>query len=155
MRRRILQAAALLGILAFTLWAADDPAIGTWKLNLEKSNPGGTRPPMSVTLKVEPWEDGLKASVDRVEGGGRALHYEFAAKYDGKDYPIKGAPNFDMVSFKRTDANHADAAWKKDGKSVATSQFVISRDGKTLTETFKTKSAQGTDLTIVWVSDKQ
>jgi hypothetical protein len=155
MRRRILQAAALLVILVFTLWAADDPAISTWKLNVEKSNFGGTRPPMSITFKIEPWEDALKATVDRVEAGGRTIHYEFAAKYDGKDYPVKGTPNADMVSLKRTDANHADAAWKKDGKNASTSQFVISREGKTLTETLKTKNPQGADVTIVFVSDKQ
>jgi hypothetical protein len=110
---------------------------------------------MSITFKIDPWEDGLKTTVDRVEAGGRTIHYEFAAKYDGKDYPVKGSPNADMVSFKKTDANHADAAWKKDGKTVSTSQFVITRDGKTLTETLKTKSAQGSDVTIVFVSDRQ
>jgi len=46
---------------------APDPAIGTWKLNLSKSNFKLTPAPKSSVLKVEAWEDGLKLSVDTVD----------------------------------------------------------------------------------------
>jgi hypothetical protein len=155
MTRRMLQTLAMLFVLTIGLWAADDPFMGTWKLNLAKSNYGSAPTPKSETIKLEPWEDGAKATVDMVTAQGRAIHYELAAKYDGKDYPIKGDPLADTIAVKRTDANHAESTWKKDGKVVSRVQEVISRDGKTWTATIATKDAQGKDIKIVQVSDKQ
>ena len=80
---------------------APDPAIGTWKLNVDKSSFKLTTAPKSSVLKVEAWEDGLKLSVDTVDAQGNKLHPEAAYKFDGNDYPIKGSPLADTVSAKR------------------------------------------------------
>ena len=155
MTKKVLQMLALLSMFAVGLWAADDPFMGTWKLNLAKSNYGSAAAPKSEIVKVEPWEDGAKATVDSVTPQGRTIHYEFAAKYDGKDYPVKGSSFADTISIKKIDANHGEAIWKKDGKAVSREQDVISRDGKTWTATVAMKDAQGKDIKIVAVSDKQ
>jgi hypothetical protein len=145
----------LLILFAVGLWAAGDPIVGTWKLNLAKSNPAALATFRSITAKVEPRPDGLKVSEELVSAQGAATHSEFTAKYDGMDYPVVGDPYFDTISLSRTDPNHVNASWKKAGRVLALAQNVISPDGRTWTETIATRDAQGQDLTIVAVFDKQ
>ena len=154
MNKRLLRTGSAL-FFTIALWAADDPIVGTWKLNLFKSNPAALATFRSLTAKVEPRPDGLKVTEDLVTPQGVAIHSEFTAKYDGLDYPVAGDPYFDTVSLVRTDPKHASATWKKAGRVAAIAQNVISPDGKTWTETIATRDAQGKDITIVAVYDKQ
>ena len=64
----------------------NDPMIGTWKLNLSKSTHSPGPAPKSAVNKFEPWEDGMKATIDLVDGQGNKIHAETAAKFDGKDH---------------------------------------------------------------------
>jgi hypothetical protein len=155
MNKRILQSAAAVLFFAIALRAADDPIIGTWKLNLVKSNPAALVTFRALTAKVEPRPNGLKVTQDLVNPQGMIIHSEFTAQYDGMDYPVTGDPYSDTVAIRRIDANHANAAWKKNGRVVAAAQNVISLDGKTWTETIATRDAQGRDTVIVAVFDKQ
>jgi len=155
MRRRTLQAAAVLFFLAIGLWAADDPIVGTWKLNLAKSNVQAAATFNSGLAKIEPTQGGIKTTADLVSPDGMRIHTEFTAKYDGIDYPITGDPYSDTISIRRIDPNHVDTFWKKGGNVVATARNVISPDGRTWTETIATRDAQGRPVTIVAVYDKQ
>src|SRR5262245_3071422 len=86
--------------LSEILFAADNN-VGTWKLNLAKSKYVSSEAPKSQTLKIEAWgDDGLKYSADGVGADGKPIHTEFQAKYDGKDYPYKGA-DADTLAYKR------------------------------------------------------
>jgi hypothetical protein len=136
------------------LWAAD-PHVGTWKANMAKSkfNPGP--PPKSDRLTTTAQDNGIKAVEDFVEADGKAYHIEFAAKCDGKDYPVTGFPYMDTVAIRRIDANTFEGVAKKAGKEVLRIQEVFSKDGKTLTFTEKGKNAQGQDMNNTWVYDKQ
>src|SRR2546430_125807 len=78
----------------------NDPMVGTWKVNLSKSTYSPGPPPKSTINKFEPWEDGMKATIDIVDAQGEKIHSEAAVKFDGKDYPIKGSPIADAVSVK-------------------------------------------------------
>ena len=57
--------------ISVALRAADDPFVGTWKLNLAKSkyNPGP--PPKSGSNRFEPASGGLKLIVRNVDTGGK------------------------------------------------------------------------------------
>src|SRR5215469_10627813 len=142
MTRRTLGGGALLFCFAIGLWAADDPIVGTWKLNLAKSNAQALATFKSGTAKIEQWPNGLKGTTDMVSSAGMPIHTEFMAKYDGIDYPVTGDPYADTIALKRTDPYHADTIWKKRGMIVATAQNVISTDGKTWTETISTRDEQ-------------
>ncbi|MGH7253943.1 MAG: hypothetical protein ACREIE_09125, partial [Nitrospiraceae bacterium] len=75
-------------VLSVRAQVFNDPRIGTWKLNFEKSkfNPGP--PPKSMTVRFEPWgDDGLKVTIDTVEANGEVRKHQYTAQYDGKDYP--------------------------------------------------------------------
>ena len=153
-RQTSLVIAALL-FFAVGLQAAGDPIVGTWKLNLAKSNQNAAATFKTVTAKIEARPNGLKITEDMVSAQGVPVHSEAAADYDGNDYPVTGDPYFDTIALKRVDANHVVAAWKKAGRIVALADNIISTDGKTWTETIATKDPQGRDVGIVAVYDKQ
>jgi len=78
---------ALMATMAF----AADMSLGTWKLNLAKSkfDPANVAP-KSQTVKNEAAPDGVKQVGDIVDSAGKAVKTEYTAKYDGKDYAVKG-----------------------------------------------------------------
>ena len=159
MRRNsaFLPALVVISVLALTtvVFAADNNA-GTWKLNLAKSKYSPGPAPKSQTLKIEAWgDDGVKYTADGVGGDGKPTHAEFQAKYDGKDYPFKGNPDADTLAYKRIDASTLEAILKLKGKQTITAKAMVSKDGKTRTVTQMGKDAQGRNVNIVAVYDKQ
>ena len=145
----------VLFFLAIALWAADDPIVGTWKLNLAKSNAEAGATFKSGIAKIQQSPGGIKITTDLVSAEGMPIHTEFTGKYDGMDYPVTGDPYSDTISIRRIDPNHADTIWKKGGTVVATARNEFSIDGRTWTETISTRGAQGSPVTIVAVYDKQ
>jgi len=135
--------------------SANDPMIGTWKLTASKSTYTPGPVPKSATNKFEPWEDGIKATIDLVDGQGNKIHAEVAARFDGKDYPIKGSPIADAVALKRVNDRHMEITWKKDGKVAMTGKSVISADGKTTTVTQTGKDPEGRAVNNTAIYDKQ
>jgi hypothetical protein len=69
----------------------------------------------------------------------------YSAKFDGKDYPVKGDPGVDKVSLKRIDANTFEETFKKNGKVVTVAHTAIAADGKTGNVTGENK-VQGTTI---------
>ena len=146
----------LAAVLAFSLVALGaDNWLGTWKLNVAKSKYSPGPAPKSQTLKQEAWEGGIKLTTDGIDPEGKPTHGEYAAKFDGKDYPWKGNVNADMISLKRIDDNTYESTWKKGGKVTITTKTVVSRDGKNRTTTQTGKDAQGRTVNNTTVYDKQ
>ncbi len=141
-------------VLAITPAAADQHS-GTWKMNPDKSKYSPGPAPKSSTAKIESDENGIKVNVEGTNADGSALHVQYDAKFDGKDYPITGVPNADTISVKRIDANTIQSTSKKGGQVTMTVTSTVSKDGKTRTSTFKGNDAQGRDVNNVVVSDKQ
>jgi hypothetical protein len=150
-------ALVVISVLALTtVVIAADNNIGTWKLNLAKSNYSPGPAPKSQILKIEAWgDDGVKYSADGVGADGKPTHAEFQAKYDGKDYPFKGNPDADVLSYKRVDANTVEATTKLNGKSTIAAKAVVSADGKTRTVTQMGTNAHGQALSITSVYERQ
>src|SRR4029450_9109888 len=150
-------ALVVISVLALTtVVIAADNNIGTWKLNLAKSKYSPGPAPKSQTLKIEAWgDDGVRYTADGVGADGKATHAEFQAKYDGKDYPFKGNPDADMLSYKRINANTLEATTKLNGKGTTRANAVGSADGKTRTATQVGTNAQGQPLNVTSVYEKQ
>jgi len=64
MAQRALKATVVLLIFAVALLAADDPIVGTWKLNLAKSSPLAGLSFQSAITKVEARRGGIKSTAD-------------------------------------------------------------------------------------------
>jgi hypothetical protein len=137
-----------------TVALAADPHVGTWKLNVAKSklpNPPGIK---SSIVTVTAQDNGIKVVANGVNAEGKGTHTEYAAKYDGKDYPFTGL-SADTITLKKIDANTFDEVLKKGGKEVSSGRNVVSKDGKTMTLIMKAKNPQGQDFNITAVYDKQ
>jgi hypothetical protein len=146
----------VLGAHTVNLWAqANDPRIGTWKMNASKSkfNPGP--PPQSLTVIVESAAKGEKVTADIGNADGTRTTTVYTANFDGKNYPLTGSPTADTVSLKRVDSRTTERTDKKGDKVITTLRRVVSRDGKTMTVTTKGTNAEGQAVNNVIVFDKQ
>jgi hypothetical protein len=143
------------GITAIGMFGADS-MLGTWKYNAAKSKTTSASPIKSLTSVLEATPDGgVKMTRTGQLADGTPVNYSFTFKYDGKEYPVTGAP-FDTVSLKRIDANTTSFETSKTGgKYHMTGRTVISKDGKTLTQTAKGTDAEGKPVTSTVVADKQ
>jgi hypothetical protein len=133
-----------------------DPRVGTWKLNVEKSKYDPGPPPQSQTLRIEPAGKGEKVTSEVVSADGKRTTSVYTANFDGKDYPLSGsALGADNVALKRIDVRTTERTDKKEGKVVQTLRRVVSSDGKTMTVTGKGTNAEGKPFSNVVVFDKQ
>ena len=148
----------LLALVVFfagaTIAFADDPNMGTWKLNEAKSKftKGATK---NTTVVYEMAGDEIKVTVDGVDGSGNTTHNEWTGKFDGKYYAVTGDPTSDMRSYRRVNARTLALRNKKGNKVVLTATIAVSRNGKTRTVTTTGRNAQGKSVTNIAVYDKQ
>jgi hypothetical protein len=137
--------------------AQSDPVIGSWKLNLMKSKYDPGPAPKSQTRTYERVRNGVKVTVEGVDGFNNPIKYGYTANYDGKDYPITGIGvpgGADVVVFTRVDiAFTVEETLKQAGKVIITARRVVSQNGKVLT--FNTKGTPGQPFSNVTVYEKQ
>jgi len=57
----------------------------------------------------------------------------YTAKFDGADYPVKGAYGYDAVSLKRINDHSIEETDKRGGKVIDVSTSTVSADGKSMT----------------------
>jgi hypothetical protein len=133
---------------------ADDPQMGTWKLNEAKSKfaPGV---PKNHTVVYEATGDNVKITVDGTDKDGNATHNEWTGKFDGKDYPVTGDPTSDMRSYKKIGDRVLKLTVKKDGKVMVTGRIVVSADSKSRIVTTGEAGAEGKSSKNRTVYDKQ
>ena len=145
-------------VMCSVLLLAQAPAknmVGTWKLDIAKSNYTPGPAPKSQIAKLENADGGMKVVSDRVESDGKMTHFEWTAKFDGKDYPVKGDPARDAISVKKIDDYTLEMTNKKAGKSTTMNKAVYSKDGKSRTETVTGTDAQGKKIENITVWDRQ
>jgi len=100
-------------------------------------------------------------TTDGMNAKGEETHAEYTAKLDGKDYPWKGtvggkpSTEQDAVSWKKIDEWTYENTAKLKGKVLTVSHVVISKDGKTRTNTVTGTNAQGQTVNSVVKYDKQ
>jgi hypothetical protein len=132
---------------------AADNYLGTWTLNVAKSkyDPGPSAK-SQTTLLESVSGGGLKEVGDRVNADGSKSHWEWSAKYDGKDYPVMGDPSRDTVALKRVDDNTLEVTNKKGGQLANTMKIIVAKDGRS-----RTNESRGSDGKIgnVLVFDKK
>lgn len=147
----------LVSALAFSFVAAvclaQNPHIGTWKLNESKSHlPPGS--PVNNMVVYEAQGDTVKVSMDGTRDS-KPVHTEWTGQFDGKDYPVTGDPNADSRAYTKVDNHTLASTSKKDGKVMTTARAVVSADGKTRTVNLSGTDSSGKKLTGTAVYDKQ
>ena len=135
-------------------FAADDPQIGTWKLNESKSKltPGEGK---NTTVVYEAAGDQVKVTIDGIDKDGKPTHNEWTGKFDGKDYAVTGDPKSDMRSYTKIDDHTLGFNVKKGGKVTTSGRVVVAADGKSRTVTVSGTDPTGKKFTSTAVYDKQ
>ena len=141
-------------LIGLTLCFAQNPNMGTWKLNEAKSKIGSGAPKY-VTVVYEAAGDNVKVTIDGTDPDGKPTHNEWTGKYDGKDYPVTGDTNSDTRSLKKVSDHALTVAAKKGDKVTTTGRIVLSADGKSRTVTTSGTDPNGKKFTSTAVYDKQ
>ena len=144
-------------LLAGTLLAqAQESLFGTWKMNAAKSKYSPGPIPKSNIAKWEPFEGGVKLTVDIVLAKGETQHYDSSGKFDGKDNPLKcNNPDGDTMAFSKIDARTYEVVTKKGGKTTLTARIVVAADGKTRVTTQTGSDGQGRTVNNTMFYEKQ
>lgn len=98
----------------------------------------------ALTLTFESTPDGLRMSSPTGES--------YDAKFDGRDYAIKGDRGGSTVSLRRVDDSTIEETMKREGKVVNINRLRVAADGRTMTVTIDDKE-RGT--TMAFVAHKQ
>ena len=152
--RELCKAVVGVTVLALGLGAADNPFVGTWKLNPTKSKLEGSGLGSVVTSRIEQDGTGLRVSVDSpIQGQPNTFTYQ--ASLDGKFVKVTGSPTTDEISTQRINLRTITATGKKDGKVAYTDRRVVSADGKTITIVRSGVNPQGQKYHARLVFDKQ
>jgi len=141
-------------LCASALWAAD-PSVGTWKLNVAKSTYKPGPPPVAETRAYQAQSKGVKTTVKTTWADMVSTTVEYPANYDGKDYPVSGSRDVDAVVLTRIDDFTSEAVLKHAGKEIGVARRSVSRDGKTMTISYRGINTRGDKVDNIAVYDKQ
>jgi hypothetical protein len=157
---RVLHSALVACLMASTLFSADNPFLGTWKLNAARSKSSPGPPPKELTVKFDMVGEKVRRKATGVDGDGKPIAQGGkdgdAIMWDGKDHPVTSPPGQEMtVAVKRVNDHTSDVTVKQNGKVMVTIRSVVSKDGKTMTNTANGVNEKGEKIHGVEVLDKQ
>jgi hypothetical protein len=142
--------AAVLAVALSATAQSKDPFVGTWRINVAKSNYSPGPAPKSISSTYEAAGQGYKVTVSGDNP------YSYTTNLDGKDSPVAGNnPNADTITVRRIDASTLEAVSKKGGKVTVTQRNVLSSDGKSRTVTTTGIDAKGQKIHNVAVFERQ
>jgi hypothetical protein len=154
MKARTLLSTLALWFVVTAVCFAQNPHMGTWKLNEAKSKiPAGFL--KNSTVVYESAGDNVKVTTDGTDKDGKPLHTEWTGKFDGKDYAITGDPNADTRAYAMASDGTLTLTNKKNGKVTTSGRISVSADGKTRTGHLTGIDSSGKKATSTAVYDKQ
>lgn len=141
MHRRFIMATVLCAVAASSAVFAQekDLRIGQWKNQADPQN--------VMTYSVD--GKGMKTEVVNVNKGGEKNVWTYTTMLDGSDAIITNGGNRHIAAVKKVDPYVNEIAYKdKEGKVTQYATNVVSKDGKTLTVTFKTPEGKQTAVAV-------
>ena len=136
MKRLALIGLAALGLTA-SAWAAEPaaPLLGSWTLDVLHSEIPPEARPQSVTITYSDVGGGKwNTKVSIVGSNGGKINATGTYPLDGTLAPSTGYPNIDSAAVKVPAPNVMVAAFYKGGMPRSTRTYIVSADGKTMTE---------------------
>lgn len=139
-----------------TLAAEEQPPwFGTWEQVPPATKWFNPSPYRKVTLRIEPWKDGLKVVYDMVRRRGGITHMEWTGRFDGRDYPVQGVDYVLTNAYRRLSDRSYQIVVRVDGRAAAVATAIVSPDGKRLTvDTAENDGSGGTrNTTAVYLRE--
>jgi hypothetical protein len=132
---------------------ATDAFLGTWKMDVAKSKFGGQPAPKNVTTVYTQEGDWIVLKSTGIDASGQPISRANRYKRDGKSYPFDGPNGKGTITVKIIDDHTTEAVTKLEGGHAVTTKSVISKDGKTRTQTSTGSDAKGrpVNASIVFV----
>jgi hypothetical protein len=140
-----------------------DPLIGTWSLNVAKSQYPGT-PPKAITRTFDYTLDGMiLCAYETTDAQGKKSFTHWFMGLDGKEHPefgrATGATPIWFLSTKIIDTHTKEITDRRvvapgEPQRIINYTFVVSPDGKTLTTTARSTNTQGQPTVTVAVWDR-
>jgi len=146
---------ALWAPLALQAAAPADPVVGSWVLNVGKSKFGSKPVPTNQIRTYTETPDGLEVIVKGESADGESDVFESTFKYDGKDYPASGSPDFDTIAVRSINPYVSSAILKRGHRVVGHLMRVESKDGLKLTVSERLRGPKGEVLHEALVYDRQ
>lgn len=134
MLNRIFQSLLIVCLITGTVWAANDPFVGKWKVNPGKSK-------LTDEMKVE--AAGANKYVITFQPGAVDT-----IVVDGSDQPALSGTT---LSITVKGPNNWTVVRKKDGRILLAADWTLSADGKTLTDEFTGYQSDGSKSTVHYV----
>ena len=135
---------------------SNDPAFGTWKLNVAKSTFSPGPGPKESMLMIEADGPGRKVEVAGIAADGTPVKWGYSGTFDRKEVKVTGNnPDADVVSLRRIDANSTRTTYKKAGKQTLVVGIAVSADGKTMTVVQSGANAKGEPVKNTLIFDRQ
>jgi hypothetical protein len=134
---RIQHATVVVCLVTGTLWAANDPFVGKWKVNPSKSK-------LTDEMKVE----AVGANKYAITFGPGAVDTIVA---DGSDQPgLQGT----TLSIAVEGPNNWKVVRKKEGRTIISANWTLSEDGKTLTDAYTGYQPDGSTIKLHYVYER-
>ncbi len=153
MRRTILFL-AVFGLVS-SLWAAD-PTVGTWKLNIAKSKfaPTQQAPKEQTVVKRELGTDDFEVLITGINADGTDLSVKYTHPQQGG--LVEGAaPGGPMLVVTVVAPGETITTFLQDGKQVQVHHNIVSKDGRTMTQTVNYMDDQGQSVNALMVWERQ
>src|SRR6516164_5721244 len=158
MRRGFLLLFVTVAVFALPLWAqTDNPLVGTWNVDIFKSDYLTGQPPVRRVIMFEPVGDSLHFTQETTNQGfntSETIKVEYTAKIDGKDYPIMNS-GLDTVALKKIDATTYERIGKIKGMQTETATMKLSNRNRTMTITTRGTTDAGAEYARTEVFSKQ
>jgi hypothetical protein len=117
-----------MGAFCTGLAAQNEPFLGIWQINVEKTTNYPQQTQMIINVPAPVGFTSIRATIGKDGKSSVEVH---PVAFDGKPYQTTGG-DARLISYKRVDANTVERTQDRNGKiSVDTEQ--VSKDGKTLT----------------------
>jgi hypothetical protein len=152
---RVAQLTLAVSLFATALFAADNRFLGTWKVNIAKSqfSPGPVPKELTVTFA----DDGekIKRALEGIDAEGKPFKQEGSIKWDGQDHPMPNGDGTMTIAWKMVNDNTVQFTRKSEGKVTTTGHAVLSKDAKTVTITETSVNSKGEKVHSVVVLERQ
>jgi hypothetical protein len=142
---------------SFLLLAADDPFVGTWKMNASKSKFAKGHEFKEVTLVILRQGDIATLSQTGIDGAGKAVSVKWTEPAAGGmlNFTEGGPPAGMTVVMKKLDAKTVEDVSTMNGKQIGTTHVAISANGKMLTVKQTQMDEKGKAFTNISVYNRQ
>ena len=108
---------------------AQAPWFGTWQQVPPEKKWFDPWPYQTVTLRIEPSDDGLRVVYDMVRRRGGIQHMEWSGRFDGRDYPVQGVDYVLTNAYRKLSDRSYEIVVSVDGRVAAVATAVVSPDG--------------------------